>query len=65
MVRDGGLCQACKANGKIRAASEVDHIRPKADGGTDDINNLQAICKQCHVAKSAREGSRWRAGSGG
>ncbi|WP_375227036.1 MULTISPECIES: HNH endonuclease [Burkholderia cepacia complex] len=28
---------------------------PKASGGTDLDENLQAICKDCHAAKTARE----------
>ena len=65
MLRDAGLCQPCKAAGRIRAGNEVDHVVPKADGGTDSTANLQCICSACHAVKSAREGSRGRAGQGG
>ena len=30
---------------------EIDHIIPEKRGGTDDINNLQAICWQCNAQK--------------
>lgn len=30
---------------------EVDHRIPKAQGGTDDLCNLQAVCKQCNRSK--------------
>lgn len=53
--RDGGLCQVCKAAGHITLANAVDHITPKAHGGTDDPSNLQSICLPCHGAKTARE----------
>jgi 5-methylcytosine-specific restriction endonuclease McrA len=33
----------------------VDHITPKAQGGTDDLSNLQSICDPCHAEKTARE----------
>lgn len=36
-------------------AREVDHIVPKAQGGTDDDGNLQAINVLCHKAKTLRE----------
>lgn len=31
---------------------EVDHIRPWSQGGTDDVWNLQAMCKPCNRSKS-------------
>ena len=55
LERDGYLCQACKAKGRITPATEVDHIINKASGGTDDIDNLQALCKPCHKAKTQTE----------
>jgi len=39
-------------------AREVDHIIPVAQGGTDNDDNLQSLCKSCHSKKTAREG-RW------
>ena len=53
--RDGGLCVVCRARGHIQPAHEVDHIIPLVDGGTDDADNLQAICHECHAIKTARE----------
>ena len=55
LTRDMHLCQPCKATGRITPAREVDHITPKAKGGTDDDDNLQAICTDCHKDKTARE----------
>ncbi len=34
---------------------DVDHIIPKAAGGTDDDDNLESLCGDCHDAKSAAE----------
>lgn len=28
---------------------ELDHIQPKADGGTDDIDNAIPLCFECHA----------------
>lgn len=55
MVRDHGLCQVCARAGRIEPASEVDHIRNRADGGTDEPGNLQAICSECHRRKTSAE----------
>ncbi len=55
LTRDLHLCQPCQRAGRTTPATEVDHITPKAKGGTDDLANLQSICSKCHAAKSARE----------
>ena len=38
---------------------QVDHIKAQADGGSDDDDNLQTLCRRCHVAKTKRDNS-WR-----
>jgi 5-methylcytosine-specific restriction protein A len=55
LARDEGLCQACLAAGRTTVAEQVDHVIPKAAGGTDDLANLQALCRECHDEKSRRE----------
>lgn len=63
LTRDKYLCQACIRQGRSTVASQVDHIKPKSQGGTDDPGNLAAICHPCHKVKTARESST--AGGGG
>lgn len=58
--RDCGLCQPCLQRGHTTIASQVDHITPKAYGGTDHPDNLQAICLACHRQKTALESSGTR-----
>lgn len=53
--RDKGLCQACKREGIVRVGTSVDHVVPKAHGGTDAPDNLECICTAHHRAKTARE----------
>lgn len=60
MRRDAGLCQPCLAAGRVTPATAVDHIVPKSQGGTDDPANCQAICRRCHVRKTARESAAAR-----
>jgi 5-methylcytosine-specific restriction protein A len=55
VLRGGPLCVACKAKNFIRLATEVDHIVPKFEGGTDTMSNLQPLCRDCHREKTARE----------
>ena len=49
----------CRAPGCIHPSTDVDHIVPKALGGSDDDDNLQGLCKTCHSRKTAREDGRW------
>lgn len=53
-------CQACK--NLLDETYEIDHIRPLHRARTageirehNSIANLQALCRRCHMAKSARE----------
>jgi RNA-directed DNA polymerase len=41
-------------------ALEIDHILPKADGGTDKWKNLVILHKECHQKKTSWE-RKWRA----
>jgi 5-methylcytosine-specific restriction protein A len=53
--RDKHLCVECKVNGICNPATEVDHIVPKNNGGTDALSNLQSLCKEHHEEKTKRE----------
>jgi len=37
-----------------KPATDVDHIIPRREGGTDQWHNLQALCHECHSSKTAR-----------
>lgn len=56
LQRDGYLCQAHLRRGQDVPGNEVDHVVPKARGGTDNMDNLETLCGPCHGAKTAREG---------
>lgn len=51
-LRADPMCEVCQH----APAVQVDHIKAKAHGGTDDPSNLQSICRECHQAKTSREG---------
>lgn len=55
------LCVLCSAEGRVTAATVVDHVVPhKGDRVLFwDHNNWQALCKPCHDTKTAREDGRW------
>jgi 5-methylcytosine-specific restriction protein A len=52
------LCRECRKEDRDTGATEVDHIIPKEQGGTDEFSNLQSLCKHHHSLKTAKEG-RW------
>jgi len=63
--RDLFMCQACKRNGKTTGidlhgprAGRCDHIIPLEEGGTDDADNLETLCKRCHDRKTATDQAR-------
>ncbi|MDM8753002.1 HNH endonuclease [Morganella morganii] len=56
--RDKHLCQQCLREGWATEAKTVDHITPKAHGGTDAESNLQSLCWPCHYRKTATERNR-------
>jgi ATP adenylyltransferase len=52
-------CELCGISADIKAI-EVDHIEPSNHGGTDDIENLQALCYSCNASKRDRDNTDFR-----
>ena len=52
--RDGYRCRECGAS-KDETSLEIDHIVPVAKGGTNDIDNLQTLCRECNRMKHTDE----------
>lgn len=52
--RDKFTCQYCGAAAPD-VILEVDHIRPVAKGGTNDILNLVTACRSCNRGKTDKE----------
>jgi len=50
------LCLECMRTGGLEPATEVHHIVPIRDGGTNDYGNLVSLCKSCHSKITARDG---------
>ena len=47
-------CRSCGKAGRM----EVDHVVPVQRGGSDAMENLQALCRSCHIRKTRRENRR-------
>ena len=53
--RDGWRCRSCGGPGAL----EVDHVVPLDRGGDPyDLDNLQALCRGCHICKTRAENTR-------
>ena len=54
-LRDGYRCCSCGRAGRL----ECDHVTPQFQGGDPyELDNLQTLCRTCHIAKTARENER-------
>jgi 5-methylcytosine-specific restriction endonuclease McrA len=55
----------CEACGKWypKDKIEIDHRIPKRKGGTDDLWNLQPMCRHCNRSKNARQSHAETAGT--
>lgn len=47
LARDENICKYCGSNEDL----EIDHIIPLAKGGTNDLDNLQILCRHCNRKK--------------
>lgn len=47
------LCRMCEEKGFVTPGAEMDHIVPLFKGGSNDDDNLQMLCVECHRKKSA------------
>lgn len=53
-ARDRGKCALCNTDivYELRAEAHIDHMFPIAQGGCNDLVNLQLLCSQCNLQKS-------------
>lgn len=52
-------CELCGAH-EEQAAMHVDHIIPRARGGSDDVSNFQALCITCNTNKRDKDNTDFR-----
>lgn len=50
-VKQGVSCAKCLSKDRL----EIDHIFPKSLGGSDNISNLQILCRSCNRKKKNNE----------
>ena len=59
----GAVAGACGAldSPPAPALLHVDHVIPRAQGGTDELDNLVTACPPCNLAKYDRTPVEWAA----
>ena len=45
-AEQGRRCSRCGKAGAL----EVHHVKELAHGGTNDLSNLEVLCRDCHIA---------------
>jgi HNH endonuclease len=59
LARDKWRCLSCGRSAQENGVLlEVDHIIPRSKGGSDDMSNLQTLCKKCNIGKSNKDSTR-------
>ena len=53
VLEDEPYCRVCGA-----PANSVDHIVPRARGGSEARSNLQSLCESCHRKKTGQDSHR-------
>ena len=66
MERDGNICAWC--NEPLIEPTEIDHKKPRAKGGGNEMENLQVLHRHCNKKKrdswddAPAKGRSWRLG---
>lgn len=61
LARDNWTCCSCGRSSKEEGITlEVDHILPRSKGGSNDVDNLQTLCKKCNIGKSNKDSTDLR-----
>jgi 5-methylcytosine-specific restriction endonuclease McrA len=59
--RDGTKCHYCgcelvfKYSGYVENGYSIDHVKAKAMGGSEDLDNLLLACRSCNSRKGSRD----------
>jgi 5-methylcytosine-specific restriction protein A len=54
LARSNYLCEHCRAKGRVRIATVVNHKLPLAHGGEDTDENTENLCAGCDEIETAR-----------
>jgi 5-methylcytosine-specific restriction endonuclease McrA len=52
IAQSGGVCALCGL--PLGSRTHVDHVKPVAFGGTDDVSNLRATHPSCNMRRGVK-----------
>lgn len=58
-LRDGLACVWCGVGAESGVSLTLDHLTPRADGGTNQSTNLVTACRDCNSARQDTPASAW------
>lgn len=58
-ARQKGLCAHSWCKARLKKGYHIDHRVPLANGGSNDIRNIQLLCVPCNLKKSAKDPIRF------
>lgn len=54
LLRDGSSCYLCEQCADQDDPLEIEHVKPRAAGGSDDLPNLRLAHRSCNQVKGVR-----------
>jgi len=51
VARDGAVCYLCRQGADPEDPLEIEHVKPRAAGGSDDLDNLGLAHRSCNRTK--------------
>jgi RNA-directed DNA polymerase len=61
LKKQKGKCTICNLTFNSEDVLEIDHIKPRSQGGKDEYRNLQLLHRHCHDIKSSQDYKEWYA----
>ena len=58
-MKGGNYCWYCGEDFEDKRKLTIDHVFPRSEGGTNDIDNIIMVCKHCNSSKNNTDLLEW------